>query len=109
MLYSPETWYAPSGTSYLSRAARITSRYGIADKAGSLEPGKLADFLIVDPAHFAHVFDPYATLVFVTSQPDLERVYVGGELMVDHGKLLHNDLAHVEHEVDQRVAATAPK
>jgi 5-methylthioadenosine/S-adenosylhomocysteine deaminase len=82
---------------------------GIADKAGSLEPGKLADFLIIDPTHFGHVFDAYATLVFVTSQPDLERVYVGGELMVERGQLLRQNLVHVEHEVDQRVAATAPK
>src|SRR6202012_1823856 len=55
---------------------------GIADKVGSLEPGKQPDFLVIDPTHFAHVFDPYAPLVFVTSQPDLERVYVSGDLMV---------------------------
>ena len=82
---------------------------GIADKVGSLEPGKQADFLVIDPTHFAHVFDPYASLVFITSQPDLERVYVAGELLADHGKLLHSDLTHVEQEVDRRVAATAAK
>jgi 5-methylthioadenosine/S-adenosylhomocysteine deaminase len=78
---------------------------GVADRLGSLEVGKLADFLVIDPSEYGHVFDPYATLVFVTSQPDLERVYVGGELLVDHGKLLHQDLNKVEHEVDARVAA----
>jgi len=76
----------------------------VADRLGSLEPGKLADFLVIDPTHFGVVFDPYATLVLVTSQPDLERVYVGGQLEVDHGKLLHQDLAHVESEVNRRVA-----
>ena len=78
---------------------------GVADRLGSLEVGKLADFLVIDPSVYGHVFDPYATLVFVTSQPDLERVYVGGELLVEHGKLLHQDLGKVEHEVDARVAA----
>ncbi len=78
---------------------------GVADRLGSLEVGKLADFLVIDPSEYGYVFDPYATLVFVTSQPDLERVYVGGELLVDHGKPLHQDLNKVEHEVDTRVAA----
>ena len=77
---------------------------GVADKVGSLEVGKMADFLVIDPQHFGHVFDPYATLVFVTSQPDLERVYVGGELMVERGTPLKQDLGKVQREVDGRVA-----
>jgi len=75
----------------------------VSDKLGSLERGKQADFLVIDPTRFGHIFDPYATLVFVTSQPDLERVYVAGDLQVDHGALLHQDLNKVQHEVDQRV------
>lgn len=80
---------------------------GVADKLGSLEAGKMADFLVIDPRHFGHVFDPYATVVFVTSQPDLERVYVGGELMVEHGTPLKQDLTKVQREVDGRVALHA--
>jgi 5-methylthioadenosine/S-adenosylhomocysteine deaminase len=80
---------------------------GVADKLGSLEAGKMADFLVIDPRRFGHVFDPYATLVFVTSQPDLERVYVGGELMVEHGTPLKQDLTTVQREVDERVALHA--
>jgi len=76
----------------------------VADKLGSLEVGKLADFLVIDPAGYGHVFDPYATLVFVTSQQDLERVYVGGELMVERGKLLHQDRTRVQAEAARRVA-----
>jgi 5-methylthioadenosine/S-adenosylhomocysteine deaminase len=82
---------------------------GVADRLGSLEPGKLADFVVIDPSHFAHVFDPYATLVFVTSQPDLDRVYVGGELLVEHGTLLRQDLKHIESEVDRRVTQSVGK
>jgi 5-methylthioadenosine/S-adenosylhomocysteine deaminase len=80
---------------------------GVADKLGSLEAGKMADFLVIDPRHFGHVFDPYATVVFVTSQPDLERVYVGGELMVEHGTPLKQDLTKVQREVDGCVALHA--
>ena len=78
---------------------------GVADRLGSLEKGKLADFLVIDPGEYGHVFDPYATLVFVTSQPDLVRVYVGGDLKVERGKLMGQDLIRVEHEVNTRVAA----
>jgi 5-methylthioadenosine/S-adenosylhomocysteine deaminase len=80
---------------------------GVADKLGSLEVGKMADFLVIDPQRFGHVYDPYATLVFVTSQPDLERVYVGGELMVERGTPLKQDLTKVQREVDGRVALHA--
>ena len=84
---------------------------GVSDRLGSLETGKFADFLVLDPTHFGVVFDPYATLVLVASEPDLERVYVGGELQVEHGTLLHQDLRHVQAEVNHRVAqeATIPE
>jgi cytosine/adenosine deaminase-related metal-dependent hydrolase len=78
---------------------------GVADKLGSLEPGKLADFLVVDPSRFGPVFDPYASLVFVTDESDLERVYVGGRLLVEKGKVLSRDQAKVKAEVNRRVAA----
>jgi cytosine/adenosine deaminase-related metal-dependent hydrolase len=78
---------------------------GVADKLGSLEPGKLADFLVVDPERFGPIFDPYASLVFVADERDLERVYVGGELMVLNGKVLKTDAVKVKGEVDKRVAA----
>jgi 5-methylthioadenosine/S-adenosylhomocysteine deaminase len=80
---------------------------GVSEKLGSLEAGKMADFLVIDPGRFGHVFDPYATLVFVTSQADLERVYVGGELMVERGAPLKQDMMKVQREVDRRVALHA--
>jgi len=76
----------------------------VADKVGSLEPGKLADFLIIDPARFGPVSDPYASLVFVASEPDLEGVYVGGTLRVHHGHLINQNVSKVYTEVNQRVA-----
>ncbi len=78
---------------------------GVADKLGSLEAGKLADFLVVDPSRFGPIFDPYASLVFVAGERDLERVYVAGELMVLNGKVLKTDAVKVKGEVDKRVAA----
>lgn len=79
---------------------------GVADRLGSLERGKLADFLVISSAHFGHIFDPYASLVFIAGQEDITRVYVGGELLVENGKALKHDFDKVQKEVDQRVAAS---
>jgi 5-methylthioadenosine/S-adenosylhomocysteine deaminase len=78
---------------------------GVKDKLGSLEPGKFADFLVIDPTRFGTIFDPYASLVLITGERDLERVYVGGELKVDHGKLLGQDFGKVLEESAHRSAA----
>ncbi len=81
---------------------------GVKNKLGSLEPGKFGDFLAIDPTRLGEVLeDPYANLVLVTAERDIDRVYVGGELKVDHGQMLHQDMAVVQREVNQRAAATA--
>lgn len=78
---------------------------GVADRLGSLEPGKLADFLVIDPTRFRTIFDPYASLVFVAGERDLERVYVGGDLLVQNGAMLKQDMVKERAEVSKRVAA----
>lgn len=75
---------------------------GVSDKLGSLAPGKLADFLIIDPTSFGKVFDPYASLVFVGGVEDIDSVYVAGELKVSHGKILHQDVDKVRAEAVAR-------
>jgi 5-methylthioadenosine/S-adenosylhomocysteine deaminase len=77
---------------------------GVGDKLGSLEAGKMADFVVVDPTRFGPVTDTYASLVFIADERDLERVYVGGELMVKDGVLVKQDFAKVKGEVGKRVA-----
>ena len=48
--------------------------------------------------------DPYANLVLVTGERDIDRVFVGGELEVEHGRLLHQDMTGVEKEVSRRAS-----
>jgi cytosine/adenosine deaminase-related metal-dependent hydrolase len=78
---------------------------GVADRLGSLEKGKYADFLVIDPTRFRTIFDPYASLVFVAGERDLERVYVGGDLLVQNGALVKQDMVKERAEVSKRVAA----
>jgi 5-methylthioadenosine/S-adenosylhomocysteine deaminase len=79
---------------------------GIKTIVGSLEPGKFADFLIINPSRFGALLeDPYAKLVLVASEGDIDRVYVAGELKVKQHRLVHQDLGKVQKEVLHRVMA----
>ena len=78
----------------------------VKDKLGSLEPGKFADFLLINPKRLGvSLEDPYANLVLIASERDIDSVYIGGELMVDHNQLLHHDLDKVQAESNRRVLA----
>ncbi|MCF3648571.1 amidohydrolase family protein [Synoicihabitans lomoniglobus] len=76
----------------------------IDDDVGSLEPGKFADFLIVNPRHpdTGPVYDPLATYVLATSLRNLEQVYVGGKLVADGLTFPGHDEARLRREIDTR-------
>jgi cytosine/adenosine deaminase-related metal-dependent hydrolase len=84
---------------------------GVADKVGSLVPGKYGDFLLIDLGRMdtGPVFDLYATLVFAAGIPNLEQVYVGGDLAVDHGKPTRQDMAAISADVAARVVRIRAK
>ena len=80
---------------------------GVADRVGSLEIGKFADFLLVDPSQpdTGPTYDPYATLVFACANANVDTVFVGGEAVVKRGMPLKHDVAALAREVKARVAA----
>ncbi|MFT4228740.1 MAG: amidohydrolase family protein, partial [Microbacterium sp.] len=67
---------------------------GVADRVGSLEVGKFADFVLVDPASpdVGPLWHPVRSYVLSMSPRNLKAVYVGGEL-VDSGGVSANPLA----------------
>jgi 5-methylthioadenosine/S-adenosylhomocysteine deaminase len=82
---------------------------GVADKVGSLEVGKLADFLILDPSTplTGDVINPVPHLVAAMNAMNIEAIYVAGKLAVTQGKVLLNAVKHdtqaVQAEVVKRV------
>jgi cytosine/adenosine deaminase-related metal-dependent hydrolase len=79
---------------------------GVASRVGSLEVGKFADFVVVDPRHpdTGPVHDPIASYVLACSQRNLKQVYVAGSLVADGPDLVGHDERRLRHEVDTRVA-----
>jgi len=62
---------------------------GLADRIGSLQPGKQADIILVrnDSARQRPIVDPFATIVEASSPGDVDTVLVGGKVLKRHGAL----------------------
>jgi len=74
---------------------------GVADKVGSLEVGKFADFVVITPP--SPVFDAAATIVFSVNNANIDAVYVGGKKLVDRLALMRSDEAKTNREVETRI------
>jgi cytosine/adenosine deaminase-related metal-dependent hydrolase len=83
---------------------------GVADRVGSLEPGKFADFVVVDPRSpdLGPLWHPLDSYVLASSLRNLKAVYVGGVRQHD-GMTSANPLAAESsaklHERLPRIAA----
>ncbi|MGW0998196.1 amidohydrolase family protein [Streptomyces sp. NPDC002520] len=71
---------------------------------GSIEPGKLADLLLVDlqGPHLAPVLDPVASMVFAGQSADIHSVMVGGEFVVRDRQVLTVDPVAVRQDAQKR-------
>ncbi len=69
-----------------SSGARVL---GMADRIGSLEPGKLADVIVVDlnRPHLFPMYDPISDLVYAGRGSDVRDVIVNGKFVVRSGRL----------------------
>jgi cytosine/adenosine deaminase-related metal-dependent hydrolase len=62
---------------------------GLEAEIGSLEPGKRADLIVVDPRapHVAPASDPASVLVYAARSSDVRDVLVDGRVLVRRGRL----------------------
>ena len=77
----------------------------VADRIGSLEPGKFADFLIMDPRNpdCGPIFDAYATVVMVMNSRNLSSVFVGGKEVYSNDKFTNHDFNAIRDRAYKRV------
>jgi cytosine/adenosine deaminase-related metal-dependent hydrolase len=66
---------------------------GIADRAGSLTPGKQADIVMLrtDRMNVTPLNDPATAVVAGMDTGNVDTVLIAGRLMKRHGELLHVD------------------
>jgi len=80
---------------------------GMDDKIGTLEPGKLADVIVVDlnKPHLTPMYDPISHLVYAARASDVRHVFVDGKQVVENGRMTTVD----EEEVKSRARLMAAK
>lgn len=84
---------------------------GVDDFVGSLEVGKRADLVMLDPTSAASFpsYDPLSTLAYATSRAEVRDVFVDGRRVVADGSVVHQaaDLRQRVGAIAERVGALA--
>jgi hypothetical protein len=77
------------GRVHRTDAGRHAAVAGIADRTGSLTPGKKADIVILDgkAVNMAPIIDPVGAVVCAADISNVKTVLVDGEVMKEDGKL----------------------
>lgn len=80
---------------------------GREEELGSIAPGKKADLFIYNPitAKSIPVADPISTLIYSSGQSNVETTIIGGEVVLEEGRILKVDEREVLHKL-QEVAAS---
>jgi len=78
---------------------------GMADRIGSITPGKEADIILVDfrKPHLTPLYHPFSHLVYAARGADVMTSIIGGRIVMKERHLLHIELAAVMEEV-RRIA-----
>jgi len=79
---------------------------GLADRIGSLEPGKRADLVCIglDRPHSWPVYNPFSHLAYAARAGDVLHVVVDGAIVVQSRRLMTLDLAALREEITRAAA-----
>jgi len=82
---------------------------GMESQIGSIEPGKKADFIIidVDAPHLTPVWNPISTVVFNSLGSDVDTVVIDGKMVVQGKKVLTMDEESILEDVRKRYVDVA--
>jgi 5-methylthioadenosine/S-adenosylhomocysteine deaminase len=88
--------------------------YGKSHQLGSLDAGKLADLIFINPeaAHWYPHYDPYAGIVYAMRSEDVDSVMVNGEFIMRGRKLTRVDETEIiarAKELPKLIASLRPE
>jgi cytosine/adenosine deaminase-related metal-dependent hydrolase len=81
---------------------------GLGERTGSLEEGKAADLVVLSrsrPESWGPRTDPHDLLAYSASRADVRHVVVGGEVLVEDGRLTRLDLDEIRSRADAALEA----
>lgn len=82
---------------------------GLEDKIGSIEPGKQADFIVInmDAPHLTPAWDPVSTIVYAACCTDVDTVVIAGEVVMHQRQVLTLDEGAILEDINNRYRAVA--
>jgi cytosine/adenosine deaminase-related metal-dependent hydrolase len=82
---------------------------GMEEQLGSIEAGKLADFILVnlDAPHLTPSFDPVSTLVYAAHGSDVDTVVIDGKIVMEHRQVKTLDEEAIVREARRRAGEVA--
>lgn len=104
---SPEVMTIPDVLNIATRGGAQV--IGLADQVGALEPGYLADLILVDMSgsHVQPLHSITASLVYATRASDVQTVIVDGKILMRDRRLLTLNKAEIVEQVNQAMERLA--
>ncbi len=84
---------------------------GLSERIGSLEPGKLADVIILDThkPHLVPMYHPVSQLVYAARGSDVDAAVINGRIVMEHGRILTFDVEQTMDDVNRIAAQVASR